>query len=179
LDEIALGWYTVGGDQECYYNVNCGIPKELVIYVVGYVRDTDKNKTVKKVLKDIILTPISPELKRHKGGEIVQRTENLVGPYELQGFNNYHFQRWCSRPAKIAYLGMVAWGHKYSDEEIFKWLELFIRRDFMSEWKNHSNPDGPKVGSVARGPRSDWRVPSDADPTIWLQDLANFKELCA
>lgn len=171
LSELALGWNTFSGDQISHYNVNASIPKTLVRYLVGWVSEQKEFIGAKKVLKDILTTPISPELKRGDKDKIGQKTEDIIGPYELHDFFLYHFARWNSSPSKILFLAGIAFGKKYSAETIKKWLGLFIGRFFKNQWKRSVMPDGPKVGSVSLSPRGDWRMPSDAEVKIWLNDL--------
>ena len=169
LSEIALGWNTFTGDQISHYNVNAGVPKTLVKYLVQWVSNQESFKKAADVLIDIIDTPISPELTREK--KKMQKTEDLIGPYELHDFFLYHFARWGSSPSKILFLAQQAFGSKYTVENLKKWLKLFITRFFGNQWKRSVMPDGPKVGSVALSPRGDWRMPSDAEVAIWLKDL--------
>jgi NAD+ synthase (glutamine-hydrolysing) len=172
LSEIALGWNTFNGDHISHYNVNAGIPKTLVRYLLGWVAAQPRFADVKEVLQDILNTPISPELLgTGEGTTVVQRTEEIIGPYELHDFFLYHFARWESRPAKILFLAEQAFGQKYDAATIRKWLRLFITRFFGNQWKRSVMPDGPKVGSVALSPRGDWRMPSDAEVALWLEDL--------
>ncbi len=171
LSEIALGWNTFTGDQISHYNVNASIPKTLVKHLVSWISDQSDFKKAQKVLKDIIDTPISPELTKEKGDKITQKTEDLIGPYELHDFYLYHFMRWHSRPAKILFLANKVFAGKYKPEIIKKWLTIFIDRFFKNQWKRSVMPDGPKVGSVALSPRGDWRMPSDAEVSLWLKDL--------
>ncbi|MDB5194481.1 MAG: synthase [Parcubacteria group bacterium] len=171
LSEIALGWATFNGDHISHYNVNVGVPKTLIRHVVSWVADTSDNATLSKTLKSILDTPISPELKRAKAGKITQKTEDLIGPYELHDFFLYHFIRWGSRPQKILFLAEIAYKGTYSKAEIKKWLTLFIKRFFGNQWKRSVASDGPKIGSVALSPRGDWRMPSDASVSLWLKEL--------
>ena len=242
LSELALGWNTFSGDQIFHYGVNVGVPKTLVKYLVGWVADTEVDKKSQKVLKDILATPISPELVKVQlrsglgakkgrtlaGSDFMQKTEEIIGPYELHDFFLYHFLRWGSTPAKILFLAGLAFkksgrlttslrgseateaipvvsrvelskghintrllrsfqslamtetefldsltskGNYYSETEIKKWLKVFLERFFANQWKRSVMPDGPKVGSVALSPRGDWRMPSDAEVKIWLDDL--------
>lgn len=171
LSEIALGWNTFTGDQISHYNVNASIPKTLVKYLVAWVSRQDDFKNSKKILNDILDTPISPELLKPKDGKITQKTEDLVGPYELHDFFLYHFLRWNSSPAKILFLATKTFDKKYKFEIIKKWLSVFITRFFHNQWKRSVMPDGPKVGSVALSPRGDWRMPSDAEVSLWLKNL--------
>ena len=173
LSEIALGWNTFTGDHISHYNVNAGVPKTLVKYVVEWVSEKDDLRAAKKVLKDVLATPISPELVKSSGTKITQKTEDLIGPYELHDFFLYHFLRWGSGPRKILYLAEQAFGKKYSRQTIKKWLRVFIERFFKNQWKRSVMPDGPKVGSVALSPRGDWRMPSDVEVTMWLGELTD------
>ena len=171
LSEIALGWNTFTGDQISHYNVNASIPKLLVKYLVEWVSEQENFIKAKKVLRDILATPISPELVRIGKKEITQRTEDLVGPYELHDFFLYHMARWGSGPKKILFLAEKAFDKKYKPEVIHKWLKGFITRFFRNQWKRSVMPDGPKVGSVALSPRGDWRMPSDAEVSLWIKEL--------
>ena len=171
LSEIALGWNTFTGDHISHYCVNAGIPKTLVKYLVQWVSDQPDFAKAKKVLRDILNTPISPELARNHKKDIDQKTEDIIGPYELHDFFLYHFIRWGSSPQKILFLVQEAFGKKYSPIVIKKWLKLFIERFFHNQWKRSVMPDGPKVGSVALSPRGDWRMPSDVEEKIWLRGL--------
>ncbi len=171
LSELALGWNTFTGDQISHYNVNAGVPKTLVRYLVDWVSKRSEFQKAKKVLKDILDTPISPELVKEKGDKITQKTEDLIGPYELHDFFLYHFLRWGSGPRKILFLAERAFGKKYSAATIKKWLKSFLERFFGNQWKRSVMPDGPKVGSVALSPRGDWRMPSDAEAKLWLKEL--------
>ena len=172
LSEIALGWNTFTGDHISHYNVNASVPKTLVKYLVQWASEKNEFKSAKKVLIDILNTPISPELTSDKNKKgITQKTEDLIGPYELHDFFLYHFARWESSPSKIMFLAEKAFHGKYKPEIIKKWLKLFLTRFFNNQWKRSVMPDGPKVGSVALSPRGDWRMPSDAESTIWLEEL--------
>lgn len=172
LSEIALGWNTFTGDHISHYNVNASIPKTLVKYLVEWASGQDMFLSAKKVLVDILNTPISPELVSSKGSkEISQKTEDIIGPYELHDFYLYHFARWASNPEKIQFLAEKAFQGKYKPEIIRKWLKLFITRFFHNQWKRSVMPDGPKVGSVSLSPRGDWRMPSDAEVNLWLKNL--------
>ena len=171
LSEIALGWNTYTGDHIAHYNPNVSVPKTLVKYIVRWVAETQVDERARKVLEDILETPISPELEKSKNGEISHTTEEAIGPYELHDFFLYHFVRWGSSPRKILSLAKHAWGKKYSEIELKKWLRVFIERFFGNQWKRSVATDGPKIGSVSLSPRGDWRMPSDADVAIWLKDL--------
>lgn len=171
LSEIALGWCTYNGDHIAHYNVNCSVPKTLVKYLVEWVSEQKEFSSAKEVLIDILATPISPELVRAKDGEIEQKTEDIVGPYELHDFFLYHFIRWGSAPKKILWLAEKAFAEKYDAATIKKWLKLFIERFFGAQWKRSVATDGPKVGSISLSPRGDWRMPSDASVALWLKEL--------
>ncbi|MEK7191892.1 MAG: NAD(+) synthase [Patescibacteria group bacterium] len=171
LSEIALGWCTYTGDHISHYNVNGGIPKTLVKYLVQWVSERPDFVHAKSILKDILETPISPELIRSGKKEITQKTEDLIGPYELHDFFLYHFVRWGSSPSKIMFLAKLAFSKKYSEKTIQQWLKVFITRFFQNQWKRSVMPDGPKVGSVVLSPRGDWRMPSDAEAKLWLKNL--------
>lgn len=170
LSEIALGWNTFTGDHISHYNVNCGVPKTLVRHLVEWASNQSDFEKAEKILADILDTPISPELSNNNKKEITQKTEDLIGPYELHDFFLYHFLRWGSSPKKILFLADKAFDNKYSPQEIKKWLKVFIRRFLRSQWKRSVMPDGP-VGSVSLSPRGDWRMPSDAEVKNWLDDL--------
>lgn len=170
LSEIALGWCTYNGDHMSMYAVNTSVPKTLIQYIVQNVADY-RGGELKKVLYDILDTPISPELIPGDDGEIVQKTEDIVGPYELHDFFLYHFMRWGSTPKKIFRLTKYAFQGKYTDEQIKKWLTVFYKRFFVSQFKRSCSPNGPKVGSVALSPRGDWRMPSDASVSEWIKEI--------
>ena len=173
LSELALGWCTYNGDHMSMYAVNASIPKTLVRYLVGYLaRDNaEKDEALHDVLEDILDTPVSPELLPAVQGRISQRTEDLVGPYELHDFFLYYMLRWGFSPRKIYRLAIYALGKQYSRDVILKWLKIFYRRFFTQQFKRNCVPDGPKVGSVALSPRGDWRMPSDAQWTVWQREL--------
>ena len=173
LSELALGWCTYNGDHMSNYAVNCSIPKTLVRHLVAYLaRDNmEKDEALHDVLEDILDTPVSPELLPAVQGEISQRTEDLVGPYELHDFFLYYLIRWGFSPAKIYRLAVYALGKTYSREVILKWLKTFYRRFFSQQFKRNCVPDGPKVGTVALSPRGDWRMPSDASAALWQAEL--------
>ena len=169
LSEAALGWATYNGDSMSMYNPNCSIPKTLVRKLVEWCAANDSNEHVRNTLRDIVATPVSPELlPADKNGDISQKTEDLVGPYELHDFFIYNFMRNGFSPAKIEYLANRAFAGDYSAEEIHHWLQLFLRRFFSQQFKRSAAPDGPKVGSVSLSPRGDWRMPSDALANEWL-----------
>lgn len=183
LSELALGWATYNGDHISMYGVNASIPKTLVKYLVGWAADNHFNenccnaqRSVREILLDIIDTPISPELKpADNNGEIAQKTEDLVGPYELHDFFLYNMFRFGYVPSKIYFLARKAFGGVYDDSVILKWLKTFISRFFGQQFKRSCLPDGPKVGSVSLSPRGDWRMPSDAWKTMFLKDLENIE----
>ena len=165
LSESALGWATYNGDHMSMYAVNVSIPKTLVRYLVDYVASRDE--TIADVLRDILATPVSPELLPPKDGEIAQKTEAVVGPYELHDFFLYHLVRRGSAPERIYEIARVAFSGRYDDETIRGWLRIFMRRFFAQQYKRSCIPDGPKVGSVSLSPRADWRMPSDASGALW------------
>lgn len=171
LSELALGWATYNGDHMSMYGVNGGIPKTLIRYIVGFYSDSSRDQALKKVLSDILDTPVSPELLPAENGEISQKTEDLVGPYELHDFFLYYAIRRSFSPQKIFRLALRALGDRYSAEEIKKWLKNFYRRFFSQQFKRSCLPDSPKVGSVTLSPRGDWRMPSDAVAKRWLEDI--------
>ena len=171
LSEIALGWCTFSGDHLSHYNINASVPKTLVRHLVRHVATIDGNKDMREVLLDILDTPISPELKIDTKGKMDQKTEDIIGPYELHDFFLYYFVRWGTNPKKILWLAERAFKDVYTKEEIKKWLLVFINRFFKNQWKRSVMPDGPKVGSVALSPRGDWRMPSDAEVASWIRDL--------
>lgn len=170
LSELALGWATYNGDHMSMYGVNAGVPKTLVRYLVAWFADSTENKTLRKALIDIIDTPVSPELIPADGEKILQKTEDLVGPYELHDFFLYQMLRYGFGPKKIYYLARQAFSGAYSDETILKWLKTFFRRFFSQQFKRSCLPDGPKVGSVCLSPRGDWRMPSDASSALWIKE---------
>ena len=170
LSELALGWATYNGDHMSMYGVNGSIPKTLVRHLVAYEADRLGGRAG-EVLRDILDTPVSPELLPPKDGEIAQKTEDLVGPYELHDFFLYYAIRWGFPPRKVFRLAACAFGERYSRETIMKWLKNFYRRFFSQQFKRSCLPDGPKVGSVTLSPRGDWRMPSDAVAKLWLDEL--------
>ena len=170
LSELALGWCTYNGDHMSMYSVNSSIPKTLVKYLVKYIADTDKKN--KKVLYDILSTPISPELlPADEKGNIKKITEDKIGPYILHDFYLYHFFRYGASPKKIYMLAVNTFENEYSKEEILKWLKVFIKRFFTQQFKRSCMPDGVKVGSISLSPRGDLRMPSDASYNIWIKEL--------
>ena len=173
LSELALGWATYNGDHMSMYAVNSSIPKTLVRYLTAYEAQKS-NGPLKEVLLDVLDTPVSPELlPPDKNGEIAQKTEDVVGPYELHDFFLYYLVRFGYAPSKIYYMAKLSFKDKYSEETIKKWLTVFIKRFFSQQFKRSCLPDGPKVGSVTLSPRSDWRMPSDASVKAWLDELEN------
>ena len=170
LSELALGWATYNGDHMSMYAVNASIPKTLVRHLVAYEADR-LGRRAGEVLRDILDTPVSPELLPPKDGEIAQKTEDLVGPYELHDFYLYYAIRWGFAPRKVLRLAEYAMGDRYDRETLLKWLKNFYRRFFSQQFKRSCLPDGPKVGSVTLSPRGDWRMPSDAVAKLWLDDL--------
>jgi NAD+ synthase (glutamine-hydrolysing) len=173
LSELALGWATYNGDHMSMYGVNAGVPKTLVRHLVNHFAETDAALT--RVLRDIIDTPVSPELlPADSNGDIAQRTEDLVGPYELHDFFLYRFLRYGESPRRIYLLARHAFRGAYADDVILHWLRTFVRRFFAQQFKRSCLPDGPKVGSVCLSPRGDWRMPSDASAAAYLSELENL-----
>ena len=171
LSELALGWATYNGDHMSMYGVNVSIPKTLVRHLVAWVAESIIDDTSQATLMDIVDTPISPELiPADENGEIAQKTEDLVGPYELHDFFLYYMLRFGFRPSKIFYLAQHAFIGKYTDEVIKKWITIFFRRFFSQQFKRSCLPDGPKVGSCSLSPRGDWRMPSDASAAAWIEE---------
>lgn len=165
LSELALGWCTYNGDHMSMYSVNPSIPKTLVRYLVQYVAQNESSEIVSNILMDILDTPVSPELlPKDANGEIAQKTEDIVGPYELHDFFLYHFIKHGSTKERLFFLAKAAFKNDYSHEEIQKWLDKFMFRFFTQQFKRSALPDGPKVGSISLSPRGDWRMPSDAQP---------------
>lgn len=171
MSELALGWATYNGDHMSMYGVNSSVPKTLVRHLVRYYADTCGEQELKEVLLDVLDTPVSPELLPPKDGEIAQKTEDLVGPYELHDFYLYYILRFGYTPGKIFRMALQAFEGRYDREEILKWLKVFYRRFFSQQFKRSCLPDGPKVGSVAVSPRGDLRMPSDACAGLWLEEL--------
>ena len=171
MSELALGWATYNGDHMSMYGVNASVPKTLVRHRVHYFADTCEDSSLKEVLYDVLDTPVSPELLPPKDGEIAQKTEDLVGPYELHDFFLYYFLRMGYEPGKIYRIAKLSFAGEYDDETIYKWLRTFCWRFFSQQFKRSCLPDGPKVGTVALSPRGDWRMPSDACVALWIQNL--------
>jgi len=176
MSELALGWATYNGDHMSMYGVNASVPKTLVRHLVSYYADTCEDQELREVLLDVLDTPVSPELLPPKDGEIAQKTEDLVGPYELHDFYLYYFLRFGYEPAKIYRLARKAFKGEYDDETIYHWLSTFCRRFFTQQFKRSCLPDGPKVGTVALSPRGDWRMPSDACAAVWISDLERIEK---
>lgn len=175
LSELALGWATYNGDHMSMYGVNAGIPKTLVRHLVDYCADTAATPSLAELLRDILATPVSPELLPAENGDISQKTEELVGPYALHDFFLYHMLRRGCAPAKLLRLAEYAFTGAYDRAEILKWLRVFIRRFFAQQFKRSCLPDGPKVGSLALSPRGDLKMPSDASCAVWLGQLEELE----
>ncbi|MBM6750303.1 NAD(+) synthase [Mediterraneibacter glycyrrhizinilyticus] len=173
MSELALGWATYNGDHMSMYGVNASVPKTLVRHLVKYAADDTADEKLKKVLYDVLDTPVSPELLPPKDGDIAQKTEDLVGPYELHDFFLYYMLRFGYEPSKIFRLAELTFKGEYDNVTILKWLETFCRRFFSQQFKRSCLPDSPKIGTVALSPRGDWRMPSDACVSVWLKDLGN------
>lgn len=171
MSELALGWATYNGDHMSMYGVNAGVPKTLVRYLVKYYAESCGKTTLKNVLLDVLDTPVSPELLPPSNGNISQKTEDLVGPYELHDFFLYYMLRCGFAPAKVYRVAKKAFSGTYDDETILKWLKTFYRRFFAQQFKRSCLPDGPKVGAVAVSPRGDLRMPSDAVSALWIEQL--------
>ncbi|MDD2475374.1 MAG: NAD(+) synthase [Dysgonamonadaceae bacterium] len=172
LSELALGWATYNGDHMSMYAVNAGVPKTLVSSLVRWIANKEADEATKEVLLDILDTPFSPELLPADGeGKIAQKTEHVVGPYELHDFFIYRMLRYGDAPSRIFFIAKQCFEKDYSSEEILKWLKTFYRRFFSQQFKRSCLPDSPKVGSINLSPRGDWRMPSDAIASVWLMDL--------
>ena len=176
MSELALGWATYNGDHMSMYGVNASVPKTLVRHLVRYYADTCGDEKLKGILLDVLDTPVSPELLPPEDGKISQKTEDIVGPYELHDFFLYYILRFGYHPAKIFRLAKKAFDGVYDSETILKWLNTFYRRFFSQQFKRSCLPDGPKVGSVAVSPRGDLRMPSDACARLWLEEVSKLKE---
>ncbi len=177
LSELALGWATYNGDHMSMYGVNSSVPKTLIKEIVNYEAQLNGGELC-KVLLDILDTPVSPELlPATQNDDIAQKTEDLVGPYELHDFFLYHMLRFGETPAKIFRLAKIAFDGAYNDATIIHWLSIFTRRFFSQQFKRSCIPDGPKIGSISLSPRSDWRMPTDASARIWLDEIENLKSL--
>ncbi len=172
LSELALGWCTYNGDHMSMYGVNGSVPKTLVRYIIQWYADHEANEVIRGILYDIIDTPISPELlPPSKTGEILQKTEDILGPYEVHDFFLYHMLRCGTGPEKLLFLASRAFGQEYGQDQLKKWLIVFYKRFFSQQFKRSCLPDGPKVGTVSLSPRGDWRMPSDASVRLWLDSL--------
>ena len=172
LSEAALGWMTFNGDHMSMYHVNAGVPKTLVRYLITWVAESAFGGETAAILRDIVDTPITPELlPLDKDGKLQQQTEDTVGPYVLHDFFLFYVVRYGFAPRKVFFLAQRAFADTYGDEIILKWLRVFYRRFFTQQFKRSAMPDGPKVGSVALSPRGDWRMPSDAVGALWLAQL--------
>lgn len=171
MSELALGWATYNGDHMSMYGVNASVPKTLVRHLVGYYADTCGEKELSGVLLDVLDTPVSPELLPPRDGQIAQKTEDLVGPYELHDFFLYYVLRYGYRPSKICRMAVQAFRDRYDGEVIVKWMKVFYSRFISQQFKRSCLPDGPKVGSVALSPRGDLRMPSDASGRLWLDEV--------
>ncbi len=172
MSELALGWATYNGDHMSMYGVNASVPKTLVRHLVAWYAESRAAESLRATLRDVLDTPVSPELlPADERGDIAQKTEDLVGPYELHDFFLYSMVRQGFRPSKIVFLAERAFAGRYDRETIIKWLGVFLRRFFSQQFKRSAMPDGPKVGSVALSPRGDWRMPSDAVARAWIEEL--------
>ena len=176
MSELALGWATYNGDHMSMYGVNASVPKTLVRHLVCYYADTCADETLQKVLYDVLDTPVSPELLPPEDGKISQKTEDIVGPYELHDFFLYYILRFGCTPKKIYRLANYAFAGTYDTETIQKWLKTFYRRFFSQQFKRSCLPDGPKVGTVAVSPRGDLRMPSDVSARIWMEELEHLDD---
>ncbi len=176
LSELALGWATYNGDHMSMYGLNSSVPKTLIKHIIKHLADCEFKDSIKDILYDILDTPVSPELlPPDNEGKISQKTEELVGPYELHDFFLYYVMRFGYRPSKIFFLAKTAFKDDYDEEIIYKWLRNFYSRFFSQQFKRSCMPDGPKVGSISLSPRGDWRMPSDASSKIWMDDLEKIK----
>ena len=179
LSELALGWTTYNGDHMSMYAVNSGIPKTLVRHLIKWAAQTQVEEKSAKILADILETPVTPELLPiDTAGNIAQKTENIVGPYELHDFFLYYTIRFGFSPRKILFLAQNAFNNLYSKEDILKWMEVFFLRFFSQQFKRSCMPDGAKVGSVSLSPRNDWKMPSDASSALWMQKIEILKSNC-
>lgn len=175
LSELALGWATYNGDHMSMYGVNASVPKTLVRHLVSWVAATIEDENTRTILQDIVNTPISPELiPADDQGNIIQKSEDIIGPYELHDFFLYYMMRWGFSPSKIYFLAQHAFGNTYTNETIRKWLTTFFRRFFSQQFKRSCLPDGPKVGSCSLSPRGDWRMPSDASSAAWIKECESL-----
>jgi NAD+ synthase (glutamine-hydrolysing) len=175
MSELALGWATYNGDHMSMYGVNASVPKTLIRYMIDWYTSNIDNKTIIEALYDIIDTPVSPELlPADNDGKIAQKTEDLVGPYELNDFFLYNFVRLGFSPAKILFLAEKAFDNKYARTEILSRMTTFFRRFFSQQFKRSAMPDGPKVGTISLTARADWRMPSDASAAMWLKECESL-----
>jgi NAD+ synthase (glutamine-hydrolysing) len=175
MSELALGWATYNGDQMSMYGINASVPKTLVRYMVDwYARNRAEGK-LRESLLDVVATPVSPELLPSNNGEIAQKTEDVVGPYELHDFFLYCLLRRRYAPTKIVKLATIAFEGMYSKADILKWLKVFFRRFFSQQFKRSAMPDGPKVGAVGLSPRGDLHMPSDAHERAWMQEVEDME----
>lgn len=179
LSEAALGWCTFNGDHMSMYHINCGIPKTLIKYLIQWFSDDSEHHKSREILQDILNTPISPELipLGSEGGNKLQLTEELVGPYELHDYFLFNFIRNGYSPQKIFYFARLAFAEKYKDQAILMWLKIFFKRFFSQQYKRSAAPDGPKIGTVGLSPKSDWRMPSDVSATTWLMEIENINQI--
>ena len=175
MSELALGWATYNGDHMSMYGVNASVPKTLVRHLVKYAADETEDEELKNVLYDVLDTPVSPELLPPRDGDIAQKTEDLVGPYELHDFFLYYMLRFGYEPGKIFRLAETTFAGDYDRGTILKWLKTFCRRFFSQQFKRSCLPDGPKIGTVALSPRGDWRMPSDACAAVWMKELEEIQ----
>ena len=175
LSELALGWCTYNGDHISMYGVNSGVPKTLVKYIIQWFADHEAEKEIRDILYDVIDTPISPELlPPSKEGRIAQKTEDILGPYEVHDFYLYQLMRTGASPSKSLYLATLAFSEVYGRDKLLAWIKVFYRRFFSQQFKRSCLPDGPKVGTISLSPRGDWRMPSDASAALWLKDLESL-----
>lgn len=176
MSELALGWATYNGDHMSMYGVNAGVPKTLIRYLVEYEADTAENAKLSETLRDILATPVSPELLPPKDGEIAQKTEHIVGPYLLHDFFLYYIVRFGFTPSKVYRLAITAFEGELEADVILAWEKVFLRRFFSQQFKRSCLPDGPKVGTVALSPRGDWRMPSDSSWVVWKKELEELEK---
>lgn len=176
MSELALGWATYNGDHMSMYGVNASVPKTLVRHLVRYYADTCGEAELERVLLDVLDTPVSPELLPPSEGKISQKTEDIVGPYELHDFFLYYMLRFGFPPKKVFRLARAAFSGVYKDKVILKWLKNFYTRFFMQQFKRSCLPDGPKVGTIAVSPRGDLRMPSDASARLWLDEIGELED---
>ena len=175
MSELALGWATYNGDHMSMYAVNASIPKTLVARLVQWIADNRMEEPARSILHDVLDTPFSPELlPADEEGNIAQKTEHFVGPYELHDFFLHRMLRYGDGPKRIFFLACQAFNEKYTPDEIAQWLRVFYKRFFAQQFKRSCLPDGPKVGSVNLSPRGDWRMPSDASAAVWLKELDDY-----